>query len=191
MPLDSEEALQSRIIAFARERCPDILVVPGLGELQDSSPKRIFAYRQGYTGGQPDLIVLPTALHKGLAIELKTPKAVSCPAPAENQSQWLQQLQESGSFDVMVSNDYEDVIIRLMALQQIHKANEGMQDTVSKFAARLPRPDVVLRRRDGEVFMGSYSDACMPGVFTTTCPREMSMAALSFAAESGRKRRRS
>ena len=49
---------------------------PALGELQDTSIKRIEAYKKGYMKGQPDIILYKhhkkSEKYKGLCIEFKT-----------------------------------------------------------------------------------------------------------------------
>lgn len=48
---------------------------PDLGGMHDPKPKRFDVSKKGYTGGQPDIIIIN--LHKrysGFSIELKTPK---------------------------------------------------------------------------------------------------------------------
>ena len=64
-----------KVVNFIRTYYPDCLIVPGLGENQDSANKRVNSQRKGYMRGQPDLII--QNLHKhhnGLVIELKTAK---------------------------------------------------------------------------------------------------------------------
>jgi hypothetical protein len=85
------------------------LIIPGLGENQDSSSKRIDSYRKGYRAGQCDLMLpIRSGRKVGLALELKTPASLQAEA-SENQKMFLQKLQEQG-WEVLVSNCYEDVL---------------------------------------------------------------------------------
>lgn len=47
----NETDLHYRVVAYLRRFDTNALIVPGLGELQDSSAKRCEAYRKGYRGG--------------------------------------------------------------------------------------------------------------------------------------------
>ena len=72
--LMNEKDLHFKVIDFVRKYYPHCLLYAGLGEIQDTSNKRIYAYRAGYIAGQSDIII--NNLHKtynGLTIELKTP----------------------------------------------------------------------------------------------------------------------
>ena len=71
----SEKDLHYKVVDCIRKHFPEMRVVAGLGELQDSTFKRSDVYKKGYVGGQPDLLILnPTATYNGIAIELKSPK---------------------------------------------------------------------------------------------------------------------
>lgn len=64
-----------KVVQYIRRFYPDALITAGLGELQDTSNKRIKSYRKGYQGGQPDIIIANQHKHyDGLCIELKTPQ---------------------------------------------------------------------------------------------------------------------
>ena len=78
MSLMCETDLHYKVINFIRKFFAEAVIVPGLGELQDTDAKRIDAWKKGYKSGQPDILILNrTRNASGLAIELKTPLAVS------------------------------------------------------------------------------------------------------------------
>lgn len=83
---------------------PDIIIVPGLGEMQDTGFKRRDAYREGYAGGQPDITLANCHTHyRGFAIEFKTPKGSR--TLSENQSKQLADYTANG-YKTLISNDY-------------------------------------------------------------------------------------
>ena len=107
----SETDLHNKVIQFMRNHLPGHIVVPGLGELQDTTHKRSKGYFKGYRGGQPDLLILNNhKTYRGLAIELKTPKGNG--QISDNQQHYLADLEQSG-YKTLVSNDYDQIIMEL------------------------------------------------------------------------------
>ena len=102
--LQTERDLHYRVVNFARTRCPNLTIIAGLGELQDSAPKRMDAWSKGYRKGQPDLIVLADGPCRLMTIELKAPSGGG-EASAEQQA-WLKHLEELGHCSLL-SNDFE------------------------------------------------------------------------------------
>ena len=72
----SEDDLHFHVSRFIREKCPDLLQMPTLGELGAVSEDiRKLAWSRGYTRGSPDLLVIGPAPFNGkLALEFKSPK---------------------------------------------------------------------------------------------------------------------
>jgi hypothetical protein len=98
---------------YARSRYPLVRISPGLGELQDTSDKRVVCYRKGYQGGQPDLIVhARSGQFSGLALELKTPKGDG--VLRDNQREWLEALSRAG-YKTMVSSSLDECTAALDA----------------------------------------------------------------------------
>ena len=107
--IENEFDLHRKVVDYIRRFYPDLLFVAGLGELQDTSDKRIKSWQRGYQKGQPDLIV--TSHHKrynGFCLEFKTPTGRGVLSDA--QDQLLKKYADNG-FKTLVSNDY-DVITR-------------------------------------------------------------------------------
>ena len=72
--IENEMDLHTKVVELIRNFYPDALLVPGLGENQDTSEKRINSWKKGYQRGQPDLMVLNNHRDfKGLCIEFKSP----------------------------------------------------------------------------------------------------------------------
>ena len=72
-----ESRLHKKIVEYIRENYPNVLIDAGLGELQDSSYKRIQAWEKGYTAGKPDLLIFNhSGPWKGFAIEFKSPRGL-------------------------------------------------------------------------------------------------------------------
>lgn len=108
--LVSETDLHYAVVSYVRRFHPDAVLVAGLGELQDSSSRRLDAWAKGYLKGQPDILLLnATKASAGLAIEIKSPAANSA-SPSEAQAAAMIRLEEVG-FATLVSNDY-DIICR-------------------------------------------------------------------------------
>ena len=67
--------LHKGIVKFIRANYPDLLIDAGLGELQNTSDRRIEAWEKGYTAGKPDLLIFNhSGQWKGFAIEFKNPR---------------------------------------------------------------------------------------------------------------------
>jgi prophage antirepressor-like protein len=102
----NELELHTAVCQYARSRYPLVRITPGLGELQDTSEKRIVCYRKGYQGGQPDLILhARSGQFSGLALELKTPKGDG--VLRENQREWLEALSKAG-YKTVVSSSLDE-----------------------------------------------------------------------------------
>lgn len=86
-----------------------------LAELQDTEEKRLEAYKKGYNGGLPDLIVFgkqqpSNCNHRGIYLELKSP--VGNGILSNNQQIQIQEFDKNG-FHIIVSNDYNHIIKEL------------------------------------------------------------------------------
>jgi hypothetical protein len=90
---------------------PNALIIAGLGEYQDTVQRRSDAYRKGYLGGQPDILITnPMNGYTGFAIELKTPKDTG--VIRENQVGWLKRLTQLG-YKTIFSSDYTDLVLKI------------------------------------------------------------------------------
>jgi prophage antirepressor-like protein len=107
----NEFDLQTKLIEFVRKYHPEANIVVGLGELQDTSEKRIKSWRSGYTKGQCDILLANR--HKkytGLALELKSPTGWGVLSP--DQKKFLERL-ESAGYKTLVSNDYDELVVEI------------------------------------------------------------------------------
>ena len=112
MTILNECDLHNKVIDFIRKKFKHAIIVPGLGELQTSSWARTKAYKAGYKGGQPDILILNSHInYGGLAIELKTPTGKGI--VSDKQQSFLLNL-EHNKFKTIVSNDYDEVIIAVI-----------------------------------------------------------------------------
>ena len=112
--INNEFDLHTRVVQFVRKRYPEVIIIPGLGELQTTDDIRIKSWQKGYTAGQPDLILLkPTLEHCGLAIEMKTPKSQEADT-SHKQKLFLARLRKVG-FKTVVSNSYEDILYEIIS----------------------------------------------------------------------------
>lgn len=110
--LMNERDLHFKVIDYIRKYYPDALLYAGLGELQDTSDKRIYAKRCGYIKGQSDIII--NNLHKhynGLTIELKTPNGRG--VLHDKQEAFLKMSSVNGH-KILVSNDYDEIITEII-----------------------------------------------------------------------------
>ncbi|CAB3995056.1 phage antirepressor [Paramuricea clavata] len=109
MRLINETDLRYAVVEYLKKYHPKALILPGLGEYQDTSQKRCDAWRKGYLGGQPDLtIVTPSNGFNGFAIELKTPKGTG--EVRDNQVAWIRELGKNG-FRTLISNNYTEIVL--------------------------------------------------------------------------------
>ena len=93
LKLLNETDLHYAVVRYIRRFHPDALIIAGLGEYQDTAFRRSDAYRKGYIGGQPDIIITnPMNGYNGFAIELKTPKGNG--EIRSNQVTWLKLLRK-------------------------------------------------------------------------------------------------
>jgi hypothetical protein len=104
--LENENQLHWKVVDYIRQYLPHTLVIPGLGEHQDTQWKRIDSWRKGYRKGQPDIIILnKSGRYTGLAIELKSPSGGQLSSEQEN---FLQNLACMG-YKTLVSSNYDEI----------------------------------------------------------------------------------
>ena len=109
--IENEMDLHSKVVHLIRNFYPDALMVPGLGENQDTSEKRINSWKMGYMRGQPDLMILN--FHKdynGLCIEFKSP--TNYYEVSESQKKMKERYQRN-CYKFILSNDYDHICKRL------------------------------------------------------------------------------
>ena len=111
-----ERDLHYKVIDFIRKFFPEAVLVPGLGELQDTESKRSDAWSKGYKAGQPDILLL-NRTHKtsGLALELKTPLCQRSPSP--QQQAFLESLRKQ-KYETLLSNSYDDIIVKIIEYRE-------------------------------------------------------------------------
>ena len=111
MTLLNATDLHYKVIDLIRTKFPDFIVVPGLGELQVTSQMRTDAYKKGFVGGQPDILILNhTKDYNGFAIELKTPKGTGI--VHDKQVTYLKSLKDL-KYKTLITCDYDEVVIEL------------------------------------------------------------------------------
>ena len=111
-----ETDLHYKVVDFIRKFFVEAIVIPGLGELQDTEPKRLDAWNKGYKGGQPDILILNrTRKNSGLAIELKTPLCHR--NPSEKQEAFLQNLRNI-KYETLLSNSYDDIVVKIIEYRE-------------------------------------------------------------------------
>ena len=109
--INTEHDLHKKVIAWIRRFYPQLIAIPGLGELQTTDGARIQAWQKGYIKGTCDIMILNNhKVHRGFCIELKTPKGSG--KLSEAQEQFLQKMR-ANKFMVLVSNDYDEIIYEI------------------------------------------------------------------------------
>ena len=98
------------MVQFIRRFYPDAIITPGLGELQNTSGKRISYYRKDYQRGQPDLINNNHRYYNGLCIKFKIPKNTG--RLSESQKMQLE-VYESNGDKCILSNNYDFIITQI------------------------------------------------------------------------------
>ena len=110
--IDNETDLHKKVIEFIRKYAPDAVIIPGLGEYQFNSTLRTNCYDKGYTGGQPDILIINShRYYQGLALEFKTPTGKEIISTI--QTEYLKKLETSG-YKCIISNDYDEIIVELI-----------------------------------------------------------------------------
>lgn len=108
----NERDLHFKVIDYVRKYYPHALLYAGLGELQDTSQKRIYAKCAGYVAGQSDIII--NNLHKtynGLTIELKTPNGKGVVHPKQHA---FMKMSSVNGHKVLLSNDYDEILTEII-----------------------------------------------------------------------------
>ena len=117
--IENEMDLHSKVVELIRNVYPNALLVPGLGENQDTPEKRINSWKKGYMRGQPDLMILDFHKdYKGLCIEFKSP--TNNYYVSESQLKMKEKYRDN-EYAFILSNDY-DKISKL-----IHKYMAGVR----------------------------------------------------------------
>ena len=105
--LQSETDLHNKVVEYIRSCYAHALIVPGLGEFQDSGWKRCSGWRKGYAAGQPDLLLLNhNHRYDGLCFEFKSPSGRG--VFKSEQREWLERLALQ-NFLCFVSNSYAEI----------------------------------------------------------------------------------
>jgi len=109
----SEYDLHSKIVRFIRKKLPNVMLIPCMGELQDTASKRICAYNRGYRSGSPDLLILhANEEYNGMAIEFKAPAGNG--RLSTKQEDFLHDLHTRCAYRVLVSNDYDEILMSIV-----------------------------------------------------------------------------
>ena len=109
--IENEMDLHSKVVHLIRNFYPDAIMVPGLGENQDTPEKRINSWKKGYLRGQPDLMILN--YHKdfnGLCIEFKSPTNYYEISDAQKE---IKEIYKRNWYKFILSNDYNYICKRL------------------------------------------------------------------------------
>ena len=70
----TEKQLHNQVVSWIRRFHPELVIVPGLGELQKTDEARMEAWAKGYTKGQADLLILHSNVDfAGMCFEFKSP----------------------------------------------------------------------------------------------------------------------
>ena len=109
----NEKQLHNKVVEWIRRFHPQVILVPGLGELQKTDEARMEAWAKGYTKGQADLLILAcNNEYSGMCLEFKSPMGNGSLSDA--QEVFLKRMHDN-SFRVLVSNDYDEIIHAVMA----------------------------------------------------------------------------
>jgi hypothetical protein len=107
----NEADLQMRVVHYLRTFYYDLNFHANLGELQDSSQKRIMSKNMGFRKGVPDLIIYEhNTIFNGLTIEFKTPKGTGI--VSQCQTDVNIQLSNRGYLPI-ISDDYDQIILEI------------------------------------------------------------------------------
>ena len=105
--IENEMDLHSKVVELIRNFYPNSLLVPGLGENQDTPEKRINSWRMGFQRGQPDLMILDYHKdYKGLCIEVKSPTNNYCITESQLK---MKEKYRNNNYAFIISNDYDKI----------------------------------------------------------------------------------
>ena len=117
--ISNEKELHYKVVNLIRNYYPDVMLVAGLGENQDTEKKRLDSWKKGYQRGQPDLMVLNYHReYNGLCIEFKSP--TNNYKVSESQVKMKEQYRKN-NFKFILSNDYDKIC------KKIHKYMDGVR----------------------------------------------------------------
>ena len=119
--IENEMDLHCKVVELIRNFYPNAIIVPGLGESQDTPDKRINSWKKGYMRGQPDLMILDYHKdYKGLCIEFKSPTNNYCVSEAQMK---MKEKYRDNNYAFILSNDYDKIsklIHKFMVGVRIH-----------------------------------------------------------------------
>jgi prophage antirepressor-like protein len=111
MMIMNETDLHKKVVDYLRKYYPHILFNASLGELQDTSQKRIESYQKGYKSGFQDLVIFEhNTSYNGFAIEFKSPNGKGI--ISEKQLDLNEKMQDRG-FKTLISDSYDDICIEI------------------------------------------------------------------------------
>ena len=107
-----ERKLHYKVIRHIRSKYPSVVIIPGLGENQSTSFKKRDSKLEGYTSGQPDVMLMAKygTYTDVVSLELKRPFYEIDLHP--NQKIFHEELEKVNVF-TLVSNNYDEIIIFL------------------------------------------------------------------------------
>ena len=109
--ISSETDLHYKVVDLIRKYYPDSMLIAGLGENQDTDDKRLDSYQNGYTRGQPDLLVLNYHKdYKGLCIEFKSPSTNYHISEAQKE---MKKKYRNNGYAFGLSNDYDRICMNI------------------------------------------------------------------------------
>jgi prophage antirepressor-like protein len=111
MMIMNETDLHKKIVDYLRKYYPDVLFNASLGELQNTSEKRIESYQKGYKSGFQDIIIYEhNQSYNGFAIEFKNPNGQG--KISEKQLDLNEKMQDRG-YKTLISDSYDDICIEI------------------------------------------------------------------------------
>ena len=105
--IETETDLHHKVVKYIFRFYPDVTLIGGLGENQDTSSTRIDSHKKRYLKGQPDLMNMNKHIeHTGLCIEFKTLN--NNYKVSEAQLAMIKQYKSNG-YKVIITNDYDSI----------------------------------------------------------------------------------
>ena len=145
--IEDEYDLHTKVVSYIRRFHDKAIITAGLGELQDTSNKRIQSYKKGYMKGQPDLLIQNHhKIYSGMCIEFKTPLGKG--VVSKEQEELLRRYEDNG-YKCLISNDYDLIVIEI---------NKYMRDVrvICKFCGTK----FINRKTLGNHYKGFHRHSC-------------------------------
>ena len=110
--IETENDLHYKVVDFIRNKYPETLMIPGLGENQITPKSRMISWKKGYMAGQCDLMLMnPTSEYNSLCLEFKSPTGKYKVSKKQLE---MKKMYIRNKCKYLMSNCYDDIIFEVI-----------------------------------------------------------------------------